>query len=123
MTSLLRQQLRLLLILALVLAPVQGSFAAQTKSLSGAMTVAADITVQNTALDLSLQMQEKGCIKHGDCSNCQDSVPCGSCPVSLGIPQITTIRTASETQVLAVSALYPLYKTDLSPDYRPPRNA
>jgi hypothetical protein len=103
--------LRLLLIIAMVLLPVQGAFAVHVDMHTDILTVAAT----DIAHDSGLSMSEDGC------SNCQGFTQCGSCPVSLGISQFTPIRYEVVTQIHVATLGVPLSSADFLPEYRPPR--
>jgi len=134
--DILTQHLRLLLIVAIALSPIQPLFAMQTgqqaddsqtdDSMAVSMTHPMDVMittagVSNTAQNDVSKMLNGDCNKRGKCSNCQGANHCSSCPLSLGISQIASKRTGLSTQIqLAVSDVS-LHSTDLLPDYRPPR--
>ena len=108
------QTLRLFLIIAVVLSPMQPLFAAQ----SGIQTANSTVAVSDMAQIDELTMPDEDCNKHG---NCQNSVQCGNCPLSLGISQIKLNRDDLSTQVQSAISDVSLYSTDLLPEYRPPR--
>ncbi len=108
------QPLHLFLIIAMVLSPIQLLFAAQSGMQTANSTTAVSDTVQND----ELTMLDEDCNKHG---NCQNSVQCGNCPLSLGISQIKLNRDDLSTQIQSTISDVSLYSTDLLPEYRPPR--
>lgn len=110
------QYLRLFLIAAMVLSPVQGLFAAQADDSTVVMTMAAvaDDAAHNGMLD-------NDCNEHGKGGNCQGSNHCGSCPFALEISQISPKRAGLNTQIQFAISDISLNSADLSPDYRPPR--
>ncbi len=108
------QPLRLFLIIAMVLSPVQILFAAQTDMQTDNSAVAVNDMTQND----ELMMLDEDCNKHG---NCQSSVQCSNCPLSLGVPQIKLNRADLSAQIQFTIPDVSLYSTDLLPEYRPPR--
>lgn len=125
----LTQHLRLLLIIAIVLSPVQPLFAMpnddSTALLMDVMvtTAISDIAQDNVSHqnDVS-QMLGEDCNKQGKCSNCLGASHCSSCPLSLGIPQITSKRIELGTQIQLIVPDVSIHSADLLPDYRPPRH-
>jgi len=118
------QHLRLLLIIAIVLSPVQPVFAMQadnSMALSMSAVSAETATVSDITQSDAVKMLDNACNKQGKCSNCQDVNHCSSCPVSLGIPQILSKHTELSTQIQLTVSDVSLYSADLLPDYRPPR--
>ena len=123
------QHLRLLLIIAMVLSPVQPLFAMPTgqqaddsmahHSMSAmATTAAVDDVVHSDAS----HMLDDGCnSKKGKCNHCQGLSQCGNCPLSLGIPQMTAERIELNAEIQLIISDVSFYSTDLLPDYRPPR--
>jgi len=129
--DILTQHLRLLLIVAIVLSPVQPLFAMQTgqqadDSMAVSMVHSMDVMattarISNTAQNDVMDMLDGDCNKQGKCSNCQGANHCSSCPLSPGISQIITKRTELNTQVRLTVSDVSLRSTYLLPDYRPPR--
>ena len=113
--------LRLLLITVMVLAPVQSAFSMQMAMHTDSPAIATSDHVHSGKMSGEMQMVDENACKHGDCGNCQGSSQCGSCPMSLAVLQINSIRneTAMQSHVTISSA--PLNSTNLLPDYRPPR--
>jgi len=109
--------LRLLLITAMVLVPVQSAFSMQM----GMHTDSPAIATSDHAHSSEMQMFDENACKHDDCGNCQGSTHCSSCPMSLAIFQITPIRREVGTQFHVAISSVSLKSTDLLPDYRPPR--
>jgi len=115
------QHLRLLLIIAIVLSPVQPVFAAQADDSMAFLMSAEAATVSDITQSDTVKMLDDACNKQGKCSNCQDVNHCSSCPVSLGIPQILSKHTELSTHIQLTVSGVSLYSADLLPDYRPPR--
>ena len=113
--------LRLLLITVMVLAPVQSAFSMQMCMHTDSPAIATSDHVHSGKMSGEMQMFDKNVSNHGDCGNCQGSSQCGSCPMSLAVLQIDSMRneTAAQFHVTITSAS--LNSTDLLPDYRPPR--
>jgi hypothetical protein len=109
---------RLLLTIALVLSPLQGAFAAAPVMHAN---MQADTSMVMAGHD-DLQKFANGCGEHAATDACQGSTSCGSCPMSVGIPQMTSIASASvEPLVVGVTFTTPLRRAERSPDDRPPR--
>ncbi|MCF6336368.1 MAG: hypothetical protein L3J84_00240 [Gammaproteobacteria bacterium] len=115
------QHLRLLLIIAIVLSPVQPVFAVQADDSMALLMSAEAAIVSDIAQSDTVKMLDDACNKQGKCSNCQDVNHCSSCPVSLGIPQILSKHTELSTHIQLTVSGVSLYSADLLPDYRPPR--
>ncbi len=117
------QHLRLLLIIAIVLSPVQPLFAMQADdSMALSMSAMAATTIGDITQNDASKMLDDDCNKQGKCSNCQAANHhCTSCPLSLGIPQVTSKRIELSTLVQLTVPGVSLRSTDLLPDYRPPR--
>ena len=136
--SLFIRHLYLLLIISLVLTPVQSTFAMQVETFSDATPVATPVATTVTSMKVLTvvlksnppilnsvfnSIPKERCSKLGDCNHCQDSASCDSCPMSLGIPQVTSMHSEVQAQIIAVILGAPLYKAEFSPDYRPPRRS
>jgi len=129
----LSQHLRLLLIIAIAMSPVQPLFAMQTGSqadgpMASSMRMsltdnvaATTAAVSNIDQNDASKMLNGDCNKRGKCSNCQGANHCSSCPLSLGIPQVISKHAGLNTQVQFTVPDASLHSTDLLPDYRPPR--
>lgn len=118
--STLTQHFSLLLILALLLSPVQSLFASQQIDGTDVVTTSAATgdVIQNDTLKM---LGDNCCSNLGQCVNCQDSAPCSSCSMLLGISQSLLMRTELNTQTQRTISSISLYSSDLLPDYRPPR--
>ncbi len=123
--SLFTQHIRLFLIAAMVLSPVQNLFAMQTGQQANAPMVVATTTVAAAVSDMAQSgmsaMLDEDCGKHGNSGNCQGSNQCGTCPLSLAIFQISPERAELNAQIQPALSDVSLNSTDLLPDYRPPR--
>ncbi len=118
----LTQHLRLLLIIAIVLSPVQPLFAMQADdSMALSMSVMAATTLSDITQNDASKILDDDCNKQGKCSNCQAASHCSSCPLSLGISQITSKYVELNTQIQPTVSDVSLHNADLLPDYRPPR--
>ena len=121
------QYLRLFLIAAMVLSPVQHLFAAQADDSTAVIAMAATGVVahdvaHNGAPKMGMpEMLDNDCSEHGKGGNCQGSNQCGSCPFPLEISQISPKRAELNTQIQFAISDVSLNSADLSPDYRPPR--
>lgn len=124
------QHIRLFLIIAMVLSPVQHLFAMQAGMQVDDSTVAVETTVAMTVETVAANdaaqnsmpaMLDEDCSKHGKNGNCQGSSQCGSCPLSLGASQVSPKRAELNTQIQSALSDVSLNSADLSPDYRPPR--
>lgn len=112
------QHLRMFLIIAMVLSPVQHLFAVQAAMQTDGPTVVVEtVAASDMAQNGVLIMLDEDCGKHG---NCQDSNQCGNCPLSLRMSPMTRKRAEVNKQIQAISDVS-LYSADLLPDYRPPR--
>jgi len=111
------QYLRLLLIIAMVLAPVQGVFAVQLDMHSGGLMNMASNQTQSS----ELPMFEENYCNHTNGENCQSAAQCGNCPLSLTILRIASMHSEMNAQSYAAITGVSFYSADLSPDYRPPR--
>ena len=100
-------QLRLLLIIAMVLLPMQQLLAMQKGAQSDESRMAAIVAVNDA--DCS------------DCGDCQNSVQCGNCSLLLGMPQAESTHSKLSIQILTAFSDDSFFSTDLLPDYRPPR--
>jgi len=117
------QHLRLLLIIAIVLSPVQPLFAMQADdSMALSMGAMVTTTIGNITQNDAAKMLNDDCNKLGNCSNCQAANHhCSSCPLSLGITQMTFKRIELNTQIQLIIPDVSFHSTDPLPDYRPPR--
>jgi ferredoxin len=124
------QHIRLFLIIAMVLSPVQHLFAMQAGMPTGAPVVAAEtaaamavetVSASDAAQNSMPAMLDEDCSKHGKNGNCQGSNQCGSCPVSLGASQISPRYAELSTQTQPALSDVSLNSANLLPDYRPPR--
>jgi hypothetical protein len=116
------KHLRLFLIIAMVISPMQPLFAAQ-KTMQIDMQTDVSVVVVAATADTNhkdaLMMLDGNCGKHG---NCQSSAQCNSCPLSPGIPQTKLNRVDPGcAQIQFTISAVSLYSTDLLPEYRPPR--
>jgi len=118
----LTHHLRLLLIIAIVLSPVQSLFAMQADdSMALPMNMLATTINGDIARSDASKMLGDDCNTQEKCSNCQAVNHCSSCPLLLGIPQIVSkcVELNTQTQLIVPDAS--LHSADLLPDYRPPR--
>jgi hypothetical protein len=109
--------LRLLLIAAMVLTPVQSAFSMQMSMHMGSAATA----TSNHVHSVEPQMLGEGSTKHDDCGNCQGSTHCSSCFMALAIFQMSSIHNDMGTQFHVAISGVSINSTDLLPDYRPPR--
>lgn len=114
--------LRLFLIMAMVLSPVQHLFAAQASIRTDSPTAVVKAVVASDMAQRSvLKTLDEDCGKHGKNGSCQNSNQCGNCPLPLGISQITPKCAEVNAQIQPAIPDISLYNADLLPDYRPPR--
>ena len=114
--------LRLLLITAMVLVPVQGAFSMPMGMHADSSAIETSDHAHSAEMQgAEMKMLDENSCTHGDCGNCQGSTHCGSCPISLAIFQINPIRNEVGTQFRVTISGVSLNSTDLLPDYRPPR--
>jgi len=125
----LSQQLRLFLIIAMVLSPVQHLFAMQLATQSDSPTL---ISAENTASVSNvsrraptdtLKIFDNDCSKHGKSGSCKSAKQCGSCPLTVEISQASPKRAVLNVFIQPDFTNTSLNSTDLLPDYRPPRNS
>ncbi len=114
-------QLRLFLIIAMVLLPMQQLLAMQTGAQSDESRMAAMVTVSDADHNDILTVLDEDCSKHSDCGDCQNSVQCGNCSLLLGMPQTEPTHSKPSIQILTTFSDDSFFSTDLLPDYRPPR--
>ena len=109
--------LRLLLITALVLAPVQAAF---SMPISMQMDSSA-MSMSDHGQNGEMHMVDQEADKHDECGNCQGFAKCSSCSVSLVMFQIPPIQIEVGTRIRVAISDVSLNSTDSLPDYRPPR--
>ena len=113
--------IRLFLIIAMVLMPMQQLLAMQMGTQTDESTIAAMVAVSDVDQNDMLTALDKDCSKHGDCGSCQDSVQCGHCPLVLGVLQVEPTHSELSNQFLTAIPNALFFSVDLLPDYRPPR--
>ena len=116
--------LRLLLITALVLSPVQAAF---SMPISMQMD-SSSMQMESFAMSMSdhgqngeMHMADQDAGKHDECGNCQGFAKCSSCSVSLVMFQMPPIQIEVGTRIRVAISDVSLNSTDSLPDYRPPR--
>jgi hypothetical protein len=118
--------LRLLLVLALVLSPLQHAFAMQASmqceqhdgSIASMLDEAAQPVSANPVDDV-----DASCQHHSQNSSCKSCNTCGGCSLTLGVERISARHHTLATGPLSLFSRNALYQTDLLPDFRPPRHA
>jgi hypothetical protein len=123
------QQFSLFLIIAMVLSPVQHAFAMQmatqgdsSTQLSAPTTASMSSAHADSFQTGSVKMLGNNCSQHGKSGSCKSANKCGSCPLSLEIPQASLKRVGLSVSTQSAITDVSLNSSGSMPDYRPPRN-
>ena len=119
--NILNLHLRLFLIVAMAMLPMQQLFAMQAGMHAEDSVIHAVVTADDAVRDNLLTVLDMDCGKHDGCGDCQESAQCGSCSISPGIVQIELEHNELSQQYQLTSSEHSFYSIDLLPDYRPPR--